>query len=102
MSCPSNTIRPAVGSSSRVSSRPVVVLPQPDSPTRPSVCPAGTEKSTSSTACTAPTRCRMMMPRVTGKCLVSPVTWSSAPSAPGTSDTAGPAASAGVLTRLLR
>jgi hypothetical protein len=28
-------IRPAVGSSSRVSSRPVVDLPQPDSPTSP-------------------------------------------------------------------
>ena len=33
MSRPSKTIRPPVGSSSRVSSRPVVVLPQPDSPT---------------------------------------------------------------------
>ena len=39
MSRPSNTIWPAVGSSSRVSRRPVVVLPQPDSPTRPSVSP---------------------------------------------------------------
>ena len=39
MSRPSNTILPAVGSSSRTSIRPVVVLPQPDSPTRPSVSP---------------------------------------------------------------
>ena len=39
MSRPSNTILPAVGSSSRVSSRPVVVLPQPDSPTSDSVSP---------------------------------------------------------------
>ena len=82
MSRPSNMICPPVGSSSRVSSRPVVVLPQPDSPTTPSVCPAATEKLTSSTACTAPTFCRMMMPLVTGKCLVSPVTSSSAPPAP--------------------
>ena len=34
MSRPSKTICPAVGSSRRVSSRPVVLLPQPDSPTR--------------------------------------------------------------------
>ena len=33
MSRPSNSIVPPVGSSSRVISRPVVVLPQPDSPT---------------------------------------------------------------------
>ena len=35
MSRPSNQIWPAVGSMSRSSSRPTVVLPQPDSPTRP-------------------------------------------------------------------
>ena len=39
MSRPSKTISPAVGSSSRVSSRPVVVLPQPDSPTSAKVSP---------------------------------------------------------------
>ena len=39
MSRPSKMIVPSVGSSSRVSSRPVVVLPQPDSPTRESVSP---------------------------------------------------------------
>ena len=33
MSWPSKRIVPPVGSRSRVSSRPVVVLPQPDSPT---------------------------------------------------------------------
>ena len=32
--------------------RPVVVLPQPDSPTRPSVSPRRIEKLTPSTACT--------------------------------------------------
>ena len=40
MSRPSNSIFPPVGSSSRVISRPVVVLPQPDSPTSASVSPA--------------------------------------------------------------
>ena len=39
MSVPSNMIVPAVGSIRRSSSRPTVVLPQPDSPTRPSVSP---------------------------------------------------------------
>ena len=57
MSRPSKTILPPVGSSSRVISRPVVVLPQPDSPTSASVSPARTSKSTPSTARTAPT-CR--------------------------------------------
>ena len=38
--------------------RPTVVLPQPDSPTRPSVSPSLMVKLTSSTACTqATTRC---------------------------------------------
>ena len=40
MSSPSKRTRPAVGSIRRSSSRPVVDLPQPDSPTRPSVSPA--------------------------------------------------------------
>ena len=39
MSTPSNMIVPDVGSMSRSSSRPTVVLPQPDSPTSPSVSP---------------------------------------------------------------
>ena len=39
MSVPSKLIVPAVGSMRRRSSRPTVVLPQPDSPTRPSVSP---------------------------------------------------------------
>ena len=55
MSRPSKMILPAVGSSSRVTSRPVVDLPQPDSPTRPSVSPVWTLKSMPSTAWTAPT-----------------------------------------------
>ena len=50
MSCPSKTIRPRVGSMARRTSRPVVVLPQPDSPTRPKVSPASIAKLTPSTA----------------------------------------------------
>ncbi len=45
-----NMTSPAVGSISRRMQRPVVDLPHPDSPTRPSVSPASTEKDTSSTA----------------------------------------------------
>ena len=52
---PLNTMSPEVGSSSLVITRPVVDLPQPDSPTSPSVSPALTEKETPSTARTAPT-----------------------------------------------
>ena len=40
MSCPSKRIVPAVGSSRRRISRAVVDLPQPDSPTIPSVSPS--------------------------------------------------------------
>ena len=39
MSLPSNSTLPPVGSSSRVISRPMVDLPQPDSPTTPRVSP---------------------------------------------------------------
>ena len=76
MSRPWNTIRPAVGSISRVSSRPVVVLPQPDSPTIPKVSPAATLRSSPSTARTVPTE-RRRTPRRTGKCFSRPVTDSS-------------------------
>ena len=47
MSAPSKTMLPPVGSCSRVTSRPVVVLPQPDSPTRPRVSPAAAPRSRS-------------------------------------------------------
>ena len=43
MSRPSNMIVPAVGSISRVTIRPVVVLPQPDSPTSDEVSPGAPE-----------------------------------------------------------
>ena len=52
ISRPSKTILPAVGSSSLMIVRPSVVLPQPDSPTMPTVSPGRTVKSTPSTALT--------------------------------------------------
>ena len=52
--------------------RPVVDLPQPDSPTRPSVRPRAIAKSTPSTARTAPISRANRMPLVIGKCLVRP------------------------------
>src|SRR2546427_2640563 len=54
--------------------RPVVDLPQPDSPTRPSVSPRSTKKSIPSTARTAPTWRWKMIPCVSGKCILSACT----------------------------
>jgi hypothetical protein len=62
---PSNLISPDVGSIRRRIARPVVVLPQPDSPTTPSVSPRATSKDTSFTAFTAPT-CRDRTPFLIG------------------------------------
>ena len=45
---PSNVTLPAVGSISRSTQRPAVVLPEPDSPTSPTILPRGTAKLTSS------------------------------------------------------
>jgi hypothetical protein len=55
ISWPSNFTLPAVGSISRRMQRPVVVLPQPLSPTSPSTSPSRTENDTPSTARTWPT-----------------------------------------------
>ena len=55
MSVPSNTMVPDVGSISRSSRRPTVVLPDPDSPTRPSVSPRRTSNDTPDTAWTTST-----------------------------------------------
>ena len=52
MSVPSNRMEPAVGSIRRRISRPTVVLPQPDSPTRPRLSPRLILRSTPSTAFT--------------------------------------------------
>ena len=73
MSRPSKMIEPAVGSMRRRMSRPTVVLPHPDSPTRPTVSPRRTTRSTPSTAWTVPTW-RCMMPPLIGKCLTRPRT----------------------------
>jgi hypothetical protein len=51
-SAPLNRISPELGSISRRMQRPVVDLPQPDSPTRPRVSPGAMSKLTPSTACT--------------------------------------------------
>ena len=52
---PSYSTRPVVGRMSCRMARPVVLLPQPLSPTRPSVSPRLTSKVRPSTAYTAPT-----------------------------------------------
>ncbi len=51
---PSNFTEPPVGFCSCKMARPVVVLPDPDSPTRPNVSPGATVKLTSVTAWTKP------------------------------------------------
>src|ERR1700736_2425423 len=65
-----------------INSRAVVDLPQPDSPTMPTVSPLAIEKETSSTARTV-LRLLNSSPR-TGKCLVRPLTCSSGCATPPT------------------
>src|SRR5262245_8545213 len=65
--------------------RPVVVLPQPDSPTRPTVSPLPMSKLMSSTARTAAAGPRSRKPRRTGKCLTTCLTWISGVGAAGMS-----------------
>ena len=60
-------MRPSVGSSTRTSAWPSVVLPQPDSPTTLRVSPARMSSEMPSTARTWPTVCRKTPP-VIGKC----------------------------------
>src|SRR5262245_62753880 len=64
MSCPMNTIGP-VDEISRRMARPSVVLPDPDSPTTPSVSPCRNSMLTPSTALMCPTTLRNT-PRLTG------------------------------------
>src|ERR1700716_2094177 len=64
MSLPKNTIGPS-DEISRSSASPRVVLPEPDSPTTPSVSPLRTERLTPSTALICPTVDRNR-PRLTG------------------------------------
>src|SRR5262245_52516900 len=70
---PSKRIAPSVGASCNKISFEVVVLPQPDSPMRPSVSPDPIAKSTPSTAFTEAVS-RERSPRRTGKCFFSPRT----------------------------
>src|ERR1700754_4487987 len=68
-------ISPASRAIRCINSRAVVDLPQPDSPTMPTVSPLAMENDTSSTARTV-----LLAPNSspsTGKCLVSPTTCSS-------------------------
>ena len=74
---PASTMLPAVGSISRSSALPTVVLPQPDSPTSASVRPGWIDSVTSSTARTWPT-VRWIKPRLIGKCTFRPSTCSKA------------------------
>src|SRR6266446_5662749 len=70
---PANAMVPAVGSSAARMSFEVVVLPQPDSPTRPRVWPWLMVKLTPSTALTQP----RLLPRrepPTAKCFLRPRT----------------------------
>src|SRR3990170_8617781 len=66
-SCPSKVTSPDVGLYSMRMTRPSVVLPQPLSPTSPSVSPRLISKLTPSTALTSATLRWKMIPEVTGK-----------------------------------
>ncbi len=70
---PSNQTSPEVGSIRRRMQRPVVLLPQPDSPTTPSVSPAARSKLTPLTACTLSTS-RPSQPPLIGKRLTRSLT----------------------------
>ena len=70
-------MRPAVGSIMRRTARPVVDLPQPDSPTSPSVSPRASAKLTPSTALMVPTWRWISTPLRSGKCTLRPSTRSS-------------------------
>src|ERR1700732_4349463 len=78
-----------------INSRAVVDLPQPDSPTIPTVSPLAIENDTSSTARTV-LRALNRSPR-TGKCLVNPLTWSSGCAAPPRSSTGSSSSTDGVI-----
>src|SRR4030095_4951703 len=79
-----------------INSRAVVDLPQPDSPTMPTVSPLAMEKETSSTARTV-LRGLNRSPR-TGKCFVRPVTCSNGCAAPPTSATGSSSSTDGLVS----
>ena len=65
-SSPATSTRPASGVISVVSMRTTVVFPAPLGPSRPSTVPAGTSKSTPSTARTSPKRFTRPSTRMAG------------------------------------
>src|SRR5262245_41989286 len=67
MSSPSKRTSPEVMSIILSTARPVVLLPHPDSPTRPRVSPRRTSNEMPSTAFTLPTWRRTTAPAMTGK-----------------------------------
>ena len=73
---PSNRTHPAVAGRRRSTTRPVVDLPQPDSPTSPRVWCREISKFTPDTACTEPTW-RRKIPDRTGNSLTRPLTCNS-------------------------
>src|ERR1700681_5043980 len=79
-----------------IKSRAVVGLPQPDSPTMPTVSPLAMANDTSSTARTV-LRLLNSSPR-TGKCFVRPLTWSSGCAAPPRSSIGSSNWTAGVIS----
>ena len=67
MSSPRKRIVPSVASIRRMIARDIVVLPQPDSPTSPSVSPSAIDSVTSLTACTRATSRSIRRPCLIGK-----------------------------------
>src|SRR5215207_1409384 len=96
MSCPSKSTRPPVGCKSRTETRPTVVFPDPDSPTRASVSPRAMVRLTLETAVTTPPRKSPLRVRK------SIETSSSASSDPGSGTTVGEARSVSVNSGLRR
>src|SRR5689334_19379420 len=78
MSFPSSSMRPAVTWWRPVMQRASVDLPQPDSPTMPSVSPCRTSRETPSTAWTRPISFLTNRPSLIGKYLRTSVTLSTA------------------------
>src|ERR1700704_2982338 len=78
-----------------INSRAVVDLPQPDSPTMPTVSPLAIENDTSSTARTV--LLLLNRPPRTGKCFVRPLTCSSGCAAPPMSSTGSSMSIAGLI-----
>jgi len=99
-SVPSNRMEPELAFSSATSRRPMVVLPQPDSPTRPNVSPRPMAKLTPETALTEPTWRRNTPPAMTGNSLTRSVTSRIGPcAAPSRGEAAATVALAGAWTR---